>query len=490
MTLFLLFVVLSNVYEIGTRASGFNPTAVNSTNDSHNLFTFNHGRERRHSTSSIPSLISESGSSNGNDSQDLSELSYDETLTTSKPTEYPTHKPTQHPTKHRTRKPTKLPTAKPTRHPTHYPTTNQPTNAWANTPQNGKAKAIKQKSKSKHTSNMSDDELLRMLDSRHKIKQRTKQSNYTSIKIYSFQNDSTMALLIKFQNEVIRQHSDDLVIVNACGHQHHVYQFAVTLHSFIDIATQCGQQTSARFVQKLNRWFQTVIREAQATTALRIVLNRTISRIEDERETQVKTLNQHLLFQMIQNTFRDNRYQFDLSQVPGGSDVMHLILSFYEYSSIFTVGLVTNWNAYGVREVIPDHDTYFWEVNRWNEMYLAQFKEFINLLRRNPFDRYKCYTTEYQQIKRVLLVFETLFGTLLPYLIAETVWIQMNPDLDENYYRDLHIIAGNELYINKLKTLLRYIQNANGREFKMEHLLVKQNKRKKRQKSAFDLSLI
>eukprot|EP01083_Nonionella_stella_P181005 647071_1 len=338
MTTFLLFLIVATVYQSTTHVSAAdtNPFGgFDAKNDSDSLFASDedepHHRHAHARKSSIPSLLSASSSSS-QDNPDPPELLYenntsvDEALSTSdptcnptskqtktpthRPTDNPTHEPTQHPTKRPTqrptrkptkqptRKPTKLPTSKPTKHPTHYPTTINPTEAWDSPPQKRKSKNIKPKPAKDDS--MSDDALLRVLNDRHTIKK--KASNHTSIKIYSFQNLSNIPLLIKFQNEMIAKHSSDLMIVNSLtcvdsppnvhidAYYGNVYQFALTLHSFIDIAIQFGQQSTTHFIKNLNRWFQGVIRQFQSVRELKTVFHSLISAIQRE-DTLLQTAN-------------------------------------------------------------------------------------------------------------------------------------------------------------------------------------------------------
>eukprot|EP01083_Nonionella_stella_P224648 799520_1 len=527
MTTFLLFLIVATVYQSTTHVSAAdtNPFGgFDAKNDSDSLFASDedepHHRHAHARKSSIPSLLSASSSTD--DNLDLPELLYenntilDEALSasdpTSKPTDNPTHEPTQHPTKQPTdnptrkptkqptRKPTKRPTAKPTKHPTHYPTTTKPTEAWDSPPQNGKSKPIKPKPAKDDS--MSDDALLRVLDDQYTIKK--KQSNHTSIKIYSFQNHSNTPLLIKFQNEMIAQHSGDLIIVNSLkcvdpkwiermkpvspanvhidAYYGNVYQFALTLHSFIDIAIQFGQQSTTHFIKNLNRWFQGVIRQFQSVRELKTVFHSLISAIQRE-DTLLQTANQCDLFAMIQNAFKGNANRFDLLHI-SGLDVVDFILSFYAYSSTLTVRLFTNWNTFGLHTVMPYHDTdvYFSEVELWNKIYLTRFTALLNTLRYKTFDQYKNYSTQHQDVKQT---FATLFDLLSPYLIAKTVH-----DRDGNHHRNIHIICTNEVDTSTLKMLLRHIQSAKNGEFKMNHFLVTQNKAKKGQKAVFDLTLL
>eukprot|EP01083_Nonionella_stella_P224649 799521_1 len=542
MTTFLLFLIVATVYQSTTHVSASyeRPFKLfDTTNYTHSLFSSEvYQPSRRHHRTrkdNIPSLISADSSSESSD--DMPELlhenntSVDEALSTSdptskptntpthKPTDNPTYKPTQHPTKkptqrrtrkptkQPTRKPTKRPTAKPTKHPTHYPTTTKPTEAWDSPPQNGKSKP--NKPKPAKDDSMSDDALLRVLNDRHTIKK--KASNHTSIKIYSFQNHSNTPLLIKFQNEMIAQHSADLILVNGFKfvdpkwidrakrlsasnvrmpsriHAYYgdVYQFALYLHSFIDIVIQFGQQT-AQFIKHLNRWFQGVIRQFQLIPELRLVFDLTMSTIQ-QKDTLLKTVNQRHLFDKIQKAFAGNPNRFDLLHVRG-LDVVHLILSFYEYSSPFTVGLFTNWNAYGLRKVTPDPELCFSEVKQWTEIYLTQLTEFVNTLKHKRFDQYKNYSTQHQQLKQT---FATLFGLLSPYLIAETIYTYTLDNITiRNSYRNMHIICTNEVDTTKLKTLLGHIQAAKGVQLTIDHFLVTQNKVRKGQKTLFDLTMI
>eukprot|EP01083_Nonionella_stella_P224652 799526_1 len=543
MTTFLLFLIVATVYQSTTHVSASyeRPFKLfDTTNYTHSLFSSEvYQPSRRHHRTrkdNIPSLISADSSSESSD--DMPELlhenntSVDEALSTSdptskptntpthKPTDNPTYKPTQHPTKkptqrrtrkptkQPTRKPTKRPTAKPTKHPTHYPTTTKPTEAWDSPPQNGKSKP--NKPKPAKDDSMSDDALLRVLNDRHTIKK--KASNHTSIKIYSFQNHSNTPLLIKFQNEMIAQHSADLILVNGFKfvdpkwidrakrlsasnvrmpsriHAYYgdVYQFALYLHSFIDIVIQFGQQT-AQFIKHLNRWFQGVIREFQSMHELRGLFHTMMSVIEKEG-TLLQRASQRDLFEMIQNAFKSNANRFNLHI--SGLDAMDFILSFYACSSTLTVRMFTNWNSYGLHSVVPDHDTdaYFSEVEIWNKIYVTRLTKFYNTLKYNTLDQYKNYTAQYQDVKRT---FATLFKRLSPYLIAETVHsykFKVMPD--DNYHRDIHIICTNEVDISKLKRLLGCIQSAKNGEFKMNHLLVTQNNATKGQKLSFDLTVI
>eukprot|EP01083_Nonionella_stella_P050199 133609_1 len=549
MTTFLLFLIVATVYQSTTHVSASyeRPFKLfDTTNYTHSLFSSEvYQPSRRHHRTrkdNIPSLISADSSSESSD--DMPELlhenntSVDEALSTNdptndptcnptskptktpthQPTDNPTHEPTQHPTKRPTqrptrkptkqptRKPTKLPTSKPTKHPTHYPTTTKPTEAWDSPPQNGKSKPIKPKPAKDDS--MSDDALLRVLDDQYTIKK--KQSNHTSIKIYSFQNHSNTPLLIKFQNEMIAQHSGDLIIVNSLkcvdpkwiermkhvspanvhidAYYGNVYQFALTLHSFIDIAIQFGQQSTTHLIKNLNRWFQGVIRQFQSMRELKTVFHSLISAIQRE-DTLLQTANQCDLFAMIQNAFKGNANRFDLLHI-SGLDVVDFILSFYAYSSTLTVRLFTNWNTFGLHTVMPYHDTdvYFSEVELWNKIYLTRFTALLNTLRYKTFDQYKNYSTQHQDVKQT---FATLFDLLSPYLIAETIYTYTLDNITiRNSYRNMHIICTNEVDTTKLKTLLGHIQAAKGVQLTIDHFLVTQNKVRKGQKTLFDLTMI
>eukprot|EP01084_Bolivina_argentea_P041808 77179_1 len=151
------------------------------------------------SSSNIPILIDEERNITNNTHVENTKLHLT-VIPTHFPYNHPTHTPTHTPTLAPTNSPTLTSTLVPTPKPTNSPTL-PPTDPWDHL-------SLPQKSSKQHVHiqrQLSDKQLLEI--------ERMKHKNYTSIKLYLLRNYSDNSFIKSFENFMITQHQNDLIII-------------------------------------------------------------------------------------------------------------------------------------------------------------------------------------------------------------------------------------------------------------------------------------